>query len=190
MEDTKSLIQIATKVQEALTFLDRSRYSELVRRLKGFAGQLQELTAESRKMGMALARGWFSAADRCRSRTGRLLNDISYSISHVSQFVQEPRKKAPKLSLLVAELHQLQEEFGRVYFDNSGDTVSVVTGPVTLDDVPLGPFKIELDLGRLRELYGDRPYRVIALDPNPASTDDNVTHPHVSSQRLCGAMVP
>ncbi|MBN2137328.1 MAG: hypothetical protein JW720_05955 [Sedimentisphaerales bacterium] len=184
-DDTKNLIQIATRVQEAVTLLSRSRYPELISRLKGFAGRLEELTAESRKLGLALARGWFAAADRCSMRAGRLVNDISYSISHVQQFIEGPQHKPPTLSQIVEELNQLQDEFGNVDFDKGEDSISVVTDPITLEDIPLGPFKIQLELGKLKDLYGNRPYRVIALNPNPASTDDNITHPHVTSQKLC-----
>jgi len=185
MEDKKRLVQVAGRVLESLTRLRHIRYLELMRRLTTSVGQFQELTAESRKLGLALARGWFAAADRCSMRAGRLVNDISYSISHVQQFIEGPQHKAPTLSQIVEELNQLQDEFGNVDFDKSEDSISVVTDPITLEDIPLGPFKIQLDLGRLNDLYRNRPYRVIALNPNPASTDDNVTHPHITGQKLC-----
>ena len=185
MEDRKILIRVANRIQEALMKLKNSRYSELMRRLTSFAGQFQELTAESRKMGASLARGWFSAAEQCCSRTSKLLNDTSYSISQIKQLTEGPQKKTPKLSLLVDELGQVQEEFGNLDFDKAENAVSIVTEPITLDDVPLGPFRIQLELDKLSELYKDRPYRVIALNPNPPATDEEVTHPHVSGERLC-----
>ena len=114
-----------------------------------------------------------------------MLGDISYSISQVKQFTEGLQKKTPKLSLLVAELNQMEKEFDSVDFDNSENAISVVTDLITLDDVPLGPFKIQLRLGKLGELYKDRPYRVTAPNPNPAATDEGVSHPHVSGQKLC-----
>jgi len=56
---------------------------------------------------------------------------------------------------------------------------------VTLDGVYLGLFKIQLELDKLCKLYRDSPYCIIALDPHPAATSDEVTHPHVSNERLC-----
>ena len=156
-----------------------------MKRLTSFAGQLQELTAESRKMVASLLHGWFSATDQCCSRTSRLLNDISYSISQIQQLTDIPRKDMPKLSMLVEELDQVQQEFGSIDFDKAENTLSVVTDPITLEDVSLGPFRIQLELDELSELYKDRPYRVIALNPNPAATDEEVTHPHVSGEKLC-----
>ncbi len=185
MEDRKNLIRVANRIQEALMKLKNSRYLELMKRLTSFVGQLQELTAESRKMGASLVHGWFSAAERCCSRTSRLLNDISYSISQIQQLAEGPQKKTPKLSLLVEELDQVQEEFGNLDFEKAENTVSVITEPITLEDVYLGPFRIRLELSKLSELYKDRPYRVIALNPNPAATDEKVTHPHVSGEKLC-----
>lgn len=185
MEEIKSLVRTANRIQEGLMKLKNNRYLELMKQLISFAGQLQELTAESRKMGASLVHGWFSAADRCCSRTSRLLNDVSYSISQIQQLTEGPQKKTPKLSLLVEELDQVREEFGGINFDKAENTLSVVTDPIALEDVALGPFRIQLKLDKLSELYKDRPYRVIALNPNPAATDEEVTHPHVSSERLC-----
>jgi hypothetical protein len=95
------------------------------------------------------------------------------------------QKEVPKLSLLVAELEQLKQEFGNIDHDSEHNSISVVTEPITLDDVYLGPFKIELHLDKLKDLYQDSPHFCIALDPHPAATSEEVTHPHVSSEKLC-----
>jgi len=185
MENIRTLVQIAGNVQEGLTSLRHSRYFELMKRLTSLTGKLEELNAESRKMSVSLMHNWFTAADRCCSRITRLLSDISHSISQVKQLAEAPQKKAPTLAQILEELDQVQDEFGSVDLEKSENTIFVVTDPITLEDVPLGPFRIQLELGKLGDLYKDRPYRVIALDPNPAATDSNVTHPHVTSQRLC-----
>jgi hypothetical protein len=87
--------------------------------------------------------------------------------------------------MLIEELDALEGEFGDIDFDASKSTISVVTEPITLEDIYLGPFKIQLELSKLDHLYYSSPYFVIALEPNPATTDDSVTHPHVSSEKLC-----
>jgi hypothetical protein len=185
MEDIKSLVQIANRIQKALMRSKNSRYLELMRQLKSFAGQLQEVTAESRRMGASLAHGWFLAADRCCNSVSRLLHDIPYSVSRIQQLTDVPRKEMPKLSMLVQELNQVQQEFGNMEFDAEENTISVVTEAITLEDIYLGPFKIQLELGRLSELYTSTTYRLIALDPHPAATSEDVTHPHVSNEQLC-----
>jgi len=45
--------------------------------------------------------------------------------------------------------------------------------------------KIQLELKKFSSLYTASPYHVIALSPNPAATDETVTHPHVSNETLC-----
>ena len=185
MEDKKNLIRMADKIQEALIKLKHGRYLELMRQLTTFAGQLQELTTQSRKMGASLANGWFSAAERCCKGVCTQLNDIPHSISRIRQLTNAPQKELPKLSSLVDELSQVQQEFGSLEIDNAENTISVITEPITLDDVYLGPFRIHLELKKFNELYTASPYYVIALSPNPAATDETVTHPHVSSEKLC-----
>jgi len=185
MENIKNQIKIANRIQQALMELRNERYLELLNRLTSFAGKLQEVTAESRKVGASLAHGWFLAADRCCKSVSRLLGDIPYSVSRIQQLTESPRKEVPKLSSLVEELNQLLQEFGEIDFDNTENTISVATEPITLEDIYLGPFKIQLELNRLTELYKSTTYHVIALEPNPAATSEDVTHPHVSNEQLC-----
>jgi len=185
MEDKKNLIRMADKIQDSLIRLKHGRYLELMRQLTAFAGQLQELTAQSRKMGASLAKGWFSAAERCRNGVNRLLIDIPSSVSRIRQLTNDTQKETPNLSSLVDELNQVQDEFGSFEIDNTENTVSVITESITLDDVYLGPFRIQLELKRFSDLYTSSPYHVIALSPNPAATDETVTHPHVSNETLC-----
>ena len=185
MDDRKRVVQIATRIQEALAPLRYDRYSELARRLAKTTGHLQQLNAQTRKMAVALSRHWLAAADRCRSCADHLLNELSYAISRVQQVTEPPRKRTATLALIVEELIQLEDEFADVEFEKAENTISVVTEPITLEGVFLGAFKIQLELNRLNQLYQSSPYRVIALDPNPAATDDAVTHPHVSSEKLC-----
>lgn len=185
MRETKTLVLMANRIQEALMELKHSRYLEWMNRLTAFTGQTHEFTVETSKMQASLTHGWFSAADRCCTRTNTLLSDISYSISQIQQLSKRPRTDVPKLSVLVDELNQVQYEFGNIDFDKAENRVSVVTEPIILEDVALGPFKIQLDLNKFTEINKDRPYCIIALNPNPAATDDSVTHPHVSGTKLC-----
>ena len=185
MEDIKNLIRMADRIQESLMKLKNSRYLELMRQLTSFAGELQELTTQSRKMGTSLVHGWFSAAERCCKSVNKLLCDIQYSVPRIRPLAEKPQIKTPKLSALVSELDALEQEFGNTEFDTSDNTIYVITDSITLEDIYLGPFKIQLELNKLSELYQNVPYHVIALEPNPAATDDNVTHPHVSNEILC-----
>jgi hypothetical protein len=185
MEDIREFIRIANTVNDELLKLRKDRRVELLRRLAGLAAKFQELARDSRKMGVSLARGWFTAAESCCWGVRRALGEISCSISQIQPLAEGPRKERPKPSVLVEELKQLQQEFGDVDFDDEQNSLSVVTEPVTLDDLYLGPFQIQLELDKLSRLYDSSPYSVVALDPHPATTDEDVTHPHVRDERLC-----
>jgi len=185
MNEKKQLIKIANEVQDALMKLQNNRWLEVLTYLASFANQLKEITSASKKLGMSLTHSWFAAAQSCDSNISRSLNDLQYSIQRAKQLIEAPDTKLPKLSNLVEELVQLHAEFGSYDFDKAANTLSVETEPITLDGIYLGPFKIELQLEKLSNLYRESSYCCIALDPHPAATSDEVTHPHVSNERVC-----
>jgi hypothetical protein len=80
------------------------------------------------------------------------------------------------------DLTALRDEFSDVECNLKRPAISVVTEEVTLEGVELGRFEIILDLCCLDE---HQPYEVTALDPNPAATNADVTHPHVEAGKLC-----
>jgi len=185
MKDDKRLVQMAWRVVDSVAKLEYDRHSELAGRLANLVNNFDQLGKESRKMSIALRRNWLAAADRCRICVGNRLGELSYSISKVQKLTGAPRKKTATLSAIVGELRQLKDEFGDVVFEKSENAISVVTESITLEGITLGPFKIQLELNRLDQLYSDSSYRVIALEPNPAATDSSITHPHVNGEKLC-----
>ncbi len=66
----------------------------------------------------------------------------------------------------------LQAEFDEVELVPDSGEIRVTVGPIVLEDIDLGRFQICLDwLGT----GSASPYRVVALDPHPASSNDAVT---------------
>jgi hypothetical protein len=185
MQDKKKLIHMATRVQEALLDLKRRRYLQLSKQLTAFAGQLKEITTESRKIEMALAHQWFAATEKCCDRAYRLFNEISSSMSHTRPLTQRKGQDVPSLSTIAEELQAAEDEFGGMDINLQKNTISVVTEPITLEYTYLGPFEIKLQVGQLSQVSQNAPFDVIALEPNPASQDEAVTHPHVSNEKLC-----
>jgi hypothetical protein len=117
----------------------------------------------------------------------RALRDCQQALTQVLDRQAQARPTRPSLCLapgeIYAELVGLFAEFDDVECNLRQRTISVVTEPVVLDDVHLGPFRIELDLE-----YGDDglpDYSVSPTDPHPATCDDEVTHPHVRDGGLC-----
>jgi len=95
------------------------------------------------------------------------------------------RNHTPSLRNIFEELAQLHNEFGRIDCNLQEKTVSVFTDPIELDSTFLGDFEIRLEIEKLAQLRDSSAFRIIALDPHPAATNENVTHPHVSEEYLC-----
>jgi len=185
MDEKKKLIKIANGVQDALARLQEKRWLELLSCLSSLTNVFQEMASQARKLGLALTHSWSAAAQGSTTSINRSLDDLQYWMQRAKQLIEAPNAELAKPSFLVEELEQLQQEFGSVDFDKAENAISVATEPITLEDIYLGPFKIQLKIDKLSDLYGSCPYYCIALDPHPAATSEEVTHPHVSNDRLC-----
>ncbi|WP_437193250.1 hypothetical protein [Planctomicrobium sp. SH527] len=92
------------------------------------------------------------------------------------------RSPPPPLRSLYEELLALEQEFPEVRYDLAEKTVSIITEPVILEGIELGPFEIRLDW---TQLPLTPPYEVLALEPHPAGDSPGTTHPHVHDRILC-----
>ena len=139
-----------------------------------------------RQLLIARDRGWRGAAEE-------LLWDFKGAVRNLSRYIDGCCREIDKLSDLPAkpiltlrhvyeELDALQSEFGEFDCDLKKKTISIVTDPIALEEIDLGPFQIVLHWDRLNQ---PRAYDVIALEPYAATSHDDVTHPHVQSQSLC-----
>ena len=63
--------------------------------------------------------------------------------------------------------------------------VRVVTDPIILRNVELGPFAIDFHWDWLGSAKGVNCFDFIALEPNPAQGRDDIIHPHVQGDDLC-----
>ena len=181
----KELVRVAGMVQDALWQLRKSRYMRCTAQLSLFAGTLQKLIGNSRKLAMALSREWSFAAEHSCKAIARQLGEIPFLVSNLQSLLDRRQREMPNLAGIADELGALQREFDDVEFNREEKALCVVTQPISLEEIYLGPFRIALYLRSLRELYQRTPYFVTAIDPHPAATDDTVTHPHVSNDVVC-----
>jgi hypothetical protein len=86
---------------------------------------------------------------------------------------------------VLADLRELEEEFGGLDINLRARRLAVTTEPVELEWVHLGPFAIRLCWTRLQQNPGPLNFEIEALEPNPAASDETVTHPHVRRGVLC-----
>lgn len=85
---------------------------------------------------------------------------------------------------LIRDLCLLEQEFAQVRFDPKANLISVTTKPIELENLELGEFEIALHLETLACNHVAF-YEVVAINANCASSNDDVIHPHVQSNRLC-----
>lgn len=185
MKIQKKRVKLANVIMSALLKLRTARLKEIQTKLDEIAHRSSEALKDSHRFSVSIEKKWFSAAQQTIDKVGRDLNEFSYELGRFKELVNRDDASIPILSDIVAELLQMEQEFEKVNFDLAEKTISVITKSIVLEEISFGLFEIKLLLTDFNKLYSDRPYRVIALDPNPAATDEDVTHPHVSHEKLC-----
>ena len=132
----------------------------------------------------ARARGWHLAAQRCLAQFLGEANRLHWQMDDLLTPLrrQASPRPLPTESDLYRDILALKPEFSEVALDFDKHTLSVETEPIELAGIELGPFEIRLDW---EELSSSQPYRVVAVEPNPAASNDTVTHPHVRDEALC-----
>lgn len=137
-----------------------------------------------RQCQRAEMRGWKLAADQLQRDLGYAIPTLQAELnSLVLRLLRAtPIKTNASVGDIYADLWALQKDFDSMDCEVRGRWISVTTEPITLQDIYLGPFEIRLDCHRIGD---DCPYRVIAKEPHPCESRENVTHPHVMDERLC-----
>lgn len=122
----------------------------------------------------------------------RLTADLLVRLDEVCRYLEPLRRDSltsashiPSLGEWLAEVRQLEAEFGAVEVRWREAEIRVVTEPVTLRGVELGSFAIAFGWDRVGRTSAARCFEVMALEPNPAAGRDEVTHPHVQGVELC-----
>jgi hypothetical protein len=185
MKKYKNLIRLSNLLLDSLYELKKAKLRQIQNVMEDFGIRCSDTTKDSHLFYAAIERNWLSSAEQIISRVNRNLNDFSYHLQRFKELVNSDETVLPKLADIYAELIQIEQEFGEIKFDSNEKAISVTTEPITLNDIPLGPFEVKLSIGQISKLYSDAPFRIIALRPNPAGSNDEVTHPHVSDERLC-----
>jgi len=181
----KELVRIAGSIRDSLLVFQKARYAECIRQLGLFTSAIHTIVRQSGRLGLALSRDWLAAAGECCTDVARQLSDIPYTVSRLELLLSKRQAGVPSLSDLVEEIRAAGAEFGEIEFDQEEDSLSVVTEPITLEGIYLGPFRIALSLGKLHQMQHSVPYHIYAMEPHPAAKDEAIIHPHVSNEMLC-----
>ena len=185
MNDAKIMMKMANYVLVQIATLGQEYFLKNDCRLKTFCEKIERILKDAHLYEAAIQRRWLSAAKKVQTRTCRNIGDLSYEIQTLKGHLDHELVKPPTVADVLRELMQIEDDYGPLRYNWKHKTLSVLTDPIVLEDVALGSFEIRLYLDRIGQLYKDSPYHVIALEPNPAGSSDDVTHPHVSCERLC-----
>ena len=177
--------RIANLVVDQLAALPVEDLAELEQQTACAARNAQRLTSVQRKLSLCRERSFSAAAGRLRTELGLVLTALRYDLEMLGRSTGSPPRVMPTFRDVVSELQQLEDEFGEWQYRRDEGCLSVVTDPIELEGVPLGPFEVKLFLQDLAQARRQVPYCVIALNPHPAATCEQVTHPHVSNEGLC-----
>ena len=128
---------------------------------------------------------WGVASRTVSHRIAGELRELQYTLGVVHHAV--PVAPSPVTAASVyRDLLALDEEFSDLEIAHDLSSVAVNTEPVVLEGVALGRFRLIVDLSRIGRgrLDGDT-VTAEALEPNPAASNDEITHPHVQGGCIC-----
>lgn len=139
-----------------------------------------------RQVDTARKHGWHGAARRLTEDLVFAVSDCRRQLDEIVRR-QEAASREPCHKVLAADVYRdlvaLKDEFTEVDIDLEEEELSVTTDNIVLEGVFLGSFRICLQWQHIGQ--ASQPYRVISLDPHPASKSEEITHPHVQEERLC-----
>jgi len=185
MRKYKQHLRAADMLIKAINELKLTKLRNIQQKFQDLSARSSDLSKDHRIFEKAISKRWYGSAEKIRVRVGRNLIDFANHLDHFRNLINTEDTKLPNPRDIVAELIQIEDEFGDMKIDLKTATISVVTESITMDEISLGPFEIRLYLNQIKKLPTDSPYRIIALEPNPAGSDCEVTHPHVSHEKLC-----
>ena len=185
MNKDRHKIKLSNMLLDAAVNLKSFRLLDICNSMKKHIANCSNTAKESKLFVVSTTRNWFGSAEKVRTRISRNLYDFANHLNRFKDLINQDEIKLPKLSDIYADIVQLEKEYGDLKIDLEKKTISVISDYIELDEIPLGTFEVKLYIDKINNLYKEPPYRVIALEPNPAGTDCNVTHPHVSDDVLC-----
>ena len=182
MKHDRTLTKTAARVHASLVRHQQAERANLDRTLVGLAERLALAARHVRQLVVCTDRGWLGARRRILRQERSQIRDLGLELGRVQAWAQHDQDSIP-LRHVHDELKQFGREFDRVGL--SDGCLCAEADPIQLKGVHLGAFEIQLSLEQVASGDTERALRIRALDPNPAASNEAITHPHVSDERLC-----
>lgn len=144
----------------------------------------QRLVARKHLHQNALDSQWAHAQADLENDLQRMVSDLVLRSQELLQSLKQRREQIPLITLpeLWRELQFLEAEYEEVECDLKEMEVRVTTPSIEIEGIDLGRFQIILEWNHLGSSHC---YRIKALDPNPATSNEDMVHPHVNNEVLC-----
>lgn len=165
-------------------------FPEMEYEWRQFRGRWEAVQLAYRRCCLAATRGLSLCLPELQRQLEQALRYLAELNSVLSSTYQPINPPELTLRHWLEEVTQLHDEFDSVTFVKNEGKIRVETSPITLRDIYLGPFAIDLRLKG--ETISILNFEIVALDPQASSHDSEVTHPHVKEGELCAgdAKVP
>lgn len=144
----------------------------------------ERLARWNRQLAIARFRGWSLAEQRAQRLVSTQIEQLRRELAAFARNSMPPKPQIMGVRDIYGDIMALYDEFEEVALDGKDLGLSVTTPAIELEGVYLGPFKIVLEWDIPRS-YRPFRYRVVALEPNPAASNEGVTHPHVQDESVC-----
>jgi hypothetical protein len=177
--------RITELICDQLWQLQKNRYHDLQRGLSNLETGLYQLQRLRCLLEKCARFNWHDASRKLSGRIETLTEDLPHTITDLDRLTKLSKTVLPTPRTIYEDLRQAEQDFNSVEYDRSENTLSAFTEPIELEGLFLGEFEIKLRLDQLGEMPDGRIVRIVALDPHPASSNESVTHPHVSDECLC-----
>lgn len=181
----KQWLKLADAIRQQLQTYHIQQYSDLRSLIYNVSFPQGHLEIIRQALEKCSYKNWWAAAKKLTQKAQKSLRDLPSAISKLEFAMEALDTPLPATREIYADLQQVQDEFGRLEYDQDENTLSVYTDPIELEDIYLGDFQVQLHLSQLSAMKNNNFLKVIALDPHPAACNDAVTHPHVSDEFLC-----
>ncbi len=130
--------------------------------------------------------GWLLAASRLGRCVPGVQRALESALKEWKDRSQSDPASLPPLRELLAELRQLDDEFGGISIDWKRQYLAVKSDSIILDGMNLGAFALRLHWPRLAHRSEADCFEIVAEDESRASAaNPNVPHPHVRDGQLC-----
>jgi len=181
----RHLSRIANAIAERFADQPARNLAPLMHSPSALEAQTAAIQRVTTQLARCARRRWHGAAKRLRRQLSLHFDTLQSQLRYAVDLLHASDREPVTAASILAELLQLDDEFGGVRLLDGGSVLAVTTDDIVLEDVPLGSFELRLDIDRMRRELPEYAISAVALNPHPSVPDDGVAHPHIKREAIC-----